>query len=43
LSPPAVIFVKRQALLVRYRPAQIRGFKLRTSNYRNQHSLMVVV
>jgi hypothetical protein len=43
LSSPFVIFVKRQALLARFRPAQIRGFKLRTSNYRNQHSLMVAV
>jgi hypothetical protein len=27
LSPPFVIFMKRQALLARFRSAQIRGFK----------------
>jgi hypothetical protein len=40
--PPFVIFKKRQAsLLARFRSAQIRGFKSRTSNHRNQHSLIV--
>jgi hypothetical protein len=29
-----MIFVKRQALLARFRPGQIRGFRSRTSNYR---------
>ena len=43
LSPPFMIFMKRQALLARFRSAQIRGFKSRTSNHRNRHSLIVVV
>jgi hypothetical protein len=36
LSPPFVIFMKRQALLARFRSAQIRGFKSRTRNTRSR-------
>jgi hypothetical protein len=43
LNPPFVIFMKRQAFLASFRSAQIRGFKSRTSNHRNRHSLMVAV
>jgi hypothetical protein len=43
LSPPFVIFMKRQAFLARFRSARIRGFKSRTSNHRDRHSLLVAV
>ena len=43
LSPPFVIFMKRQAFLARFRSARIRGFKSRTSNHRGRHSLLVAV
>ncbi len=33
LSPPFVIYMKRQALLARFRSAQIRGFKSGTRNH----------
>ena len=35
LSPPFVIFMKRQALLARFRSARIFWFKSRNSNHRN--------
>jgi len=42
-SLPFVNFMKRRALLARYRSAQIRGFKSRSGNRRNRHSLLVAV
>jgi hypothetical protein len=41
LEPALVIFMKRQAILARFRSAQIRGFKSRTSSHRTRHSLIV--